>query len=833
MNLCDDENGLFSMEQQMELNKIVSVFGVLLNLSEKNFRDSAFEVMASNFVHRANLIPYLVNMIMTTIYVRPQSIHVMAKLVKQILGYADQEYYELGDFRPCLIRIIVNTLSKSDPFPKHTCVPYFLFHLIDKECLTFRDFAAIAKLYDPMTTISRVAKKWIFCLMAPEVLDANEEFFNEQLAECAEKEENVFLQTVFANYMNEFEELRQNDWMKLRNRRSNDFDCFSRASIIEHDQISYLKHQAQGSLFNFDERIEPSVFLRSSFVQGRPTLVQYAAFCGAAKCFRFLVGSRANLQTSDENGMRLAEFMAAGGRPLILKYLDTMGLESKLLMHLAVVHHHHALFEKLMETQMTDMKVYDNTGLNVMQKAVYANNLKSFLVCYERGMLPQESYKGGNTALHVAAANGNLVLCKVLMMITPYLLNERNNMGRTAMHMAVTSGNDKVVLFFLEQERIQPDIADSNGLTPLHLAAESGIPSIVRLMLSVDVNVNARDGKKGCAPFKLTRPKRKLLPTQQIELIEKDRLRHTRCSRSGRSPLHFAAMNGKAEAAQMLMEHFEVEVNCRNNAGQSPLERAADAGNVSVVKLLLASPKIDVNAADGLGWTALHSACCRGHAEVVKLLLEREDIDVNLRRLPGRSPLHDAADRGNDAVVRLLLNDSRVDINPQDICKNTPLHWCIERKTLETARILLENPKTDVSIANMSGATALHWAVKLNRNDLIELFFRHNELDVNAKDSQGATPLLLAARRGMINIVKQLLAHPDVNVTIADKTGQTPFIAATRQRLTDVANLLRGHVSGRSSTRLVKSAKSTPRLSSICLPRINSSFGSRLNVRLC
>ena len=828
-----DDPAALTPEQRLELNKFMGIFGILLNLSDKTFREAAFEVLASNFVRQARLIPFLVNMIMTTIHVRPQSIHMMAKLVKQILMYVDQDHYELSDFRPCLIRIIVNTLSKNDPFPKHTVVPLFLFHLIDKECLTFRDFAAIAKLYAPMTTISRVAKKWIFCVMAPEVEDANTSFFEEQLAECAEKEENPFLQSVFTNFMNEFEELKANDWQKLKNRRLNDFDCFSSASIIEHDQITYLKHQAQGSLFNFDERIEPSVFARSSFVQARPTLVQYAAFYGAAKCFRFLLTTKANLNLTDENGMKLAEFLAAGGRPLMLKYLGSLGLDSPLLLHLAVVHHHHAFFQKLLDTRLTEMKVYDETGLTCIQKAVYANNLKSFLDCYDRGMLPDEGYKGGNTALHVAAANGNLVLCHVLMMLMPYRLNERNNLGQTPLHMAVASGNDKVVLFFLEQDQIQPDVPDYNGLTPMHVAAEYGIPSIVRLVSSMDVNVNARDGKKGCSPFKLTRPKRKLLPTQQIDLIEKDRIRHKRCSRSGRSPLHFAAMNGMAEAVQILMEHFDSDVNLRNNAGQSPLERAADSGSVGVVKILLENPKIDVNAADGLGWTALHSACCRGYVEIVKLLLAREDIDVNARRLPGRAPLHDAADRGNEEIVQLLLNDPRVDPNPQDIANNTPLHWCIERKTIETAKILLECPKTDVSLHNMSGATPLHWAVKLNRNDLIELFFKHPELDINARDNQGATPLLHAARRGMLAMVQILLTRPDVNVTLADKTGQTPFIAATRQRLTDVANVLRGHVSGRSSTRLVKSAKSTPRLSSICLPRINTAFGSRLNVRLC
>jgi ankyrin repeat protein len=207
------------------------------------------------------------------------------------------------------------------------------------------------------------------------------------------------------------------------------------------------------------------------------------------------------------------------------------------------------------------------TGLNPLQQAISANNLKVFLNCIDRGMNPADGWISGNTALHAAALAGSLEMSRALLLLMPSTLNARDLNGKTPLHQAAASGNEKLVLFFLEQEGILADVSDVDGKTALHVAAETGIGSIVRLILSMEVDANARDGRKGDLMFVRTIPKWKLLPTQEVAMIDRDRARHAKASLSGRTALHLAAMNSKADVVETLLKHYGIDVNCRNNAG--------------------------------------------------------------------------------------------------------------------------------------------------------------------------------------------------------------------------------------------------------------------------
>jgi ankyrin repeat protein len=557
----------FTDEQRADLESCIALEDWLVQITPRNFRQVAFDVLASNFAHRAKLLPYLVSALMTVIHVRVDSIDLLAKLVRHIMDYDDPRWYQVSDLRPSLIRTIANILSFPNPFPQHTAVPHFLRALTSENCLSFRDFAAISRLYDPLSTISETSKKWLFCLFAPEVEEANPKFFIEMQTLCEEKLDDPFLEAVFSHFLESLPDLRKDDWYLLRFHRRNEFDCYSFASILDHDQLNYLAYQAKGSLFDPNERIAPSIFLRSAIVQRHPTLLHYAAFSGAIKCFKFLLAGRANTSVTDEVGTRLADFIVAGGRASFFPYLESLSLDVKRCLHTAIIHHQWGFYERLLTVNLPGMSFITATGANPMQQAISSGNLKVFMDCISRGISPEAGWVGGMTPVHTAALAGSLELSRALLLLMPEKLNVRDGSGRTPLHCAAASGNEKLVLFLLEQEGVFPGVPDVEGKTPLHAAAETGIGSIVRLILSMDVDVNAKDGGRGDVVFARTIPKRKLLPSQEVALIDKDRLRHAKASLSGRSALHLAAMYSKADVVETLLKHYGVDVNCRNNAG--------------------------------------------------------------------------------------------------------------------------------------------------------------------------------------------------------------------------------------------------------------------------
>lgn len=105
------------------------------------------------------------------------------------------------------------------------------------------------------------------------------------------------------------------------------------------------------------------------------------------------------------------------------------------------------------------------------------------------------------------------------------------------------------------------------------------------------------------------------------------------------------------QAASVLIENPETQVEVRTPQDESPLMLAALKGYTEICKQLIARDA-DVNKT---GWTPLHYAATGGHTDVLRLLLDNHAyIDA---ASPNRStPLMMAARYGTDDAVKLLLD---------------------------------------------------------------------------------------------------------------------------------------------------------------------------------
>jgi ankyrin repeat protein len=120
--------------------------------------------------------------------------------------------------------------------------------------------------------------------------------------------------------------------------------------------------------------------------------------------------------------------------------------------------------------------------------------------------------------------------------------------------------------------------------------------------------------------------------------------------REGFTPLHYAAMNGHKDVAELLLAN-KADVNAREKfSGRTPLHYAAYAGHKDMVELLLAN-KADVNARENADWTPLHQAVLNGHKDVVELLLANK-AKVNAKTNNGDTPLRLAHNRDVGELLR-------------------------------------------------------------------------------------------------------------------------------------------------------------------------------------
>ena len=104
--------------------------------------------------------------------------------------------------------------------------------------------------------------------------------------------------------------------------------------------------------------------------------------------------------------------------------------------------------------------------------------------------------------------------------------------------------------------------------------------------------------------------------------------------KSGRTPLHLAAMNGNLEVVRSFMANDFVN----SERQKTVLYGAVFGGNLDMCKLLIEEYKVDVNLSDINGVTPLHIASYFGHLEVCKFLCKHV-MDKNTLDNNGKTPL--------------------------------------------------------------------------------------------------------------------------------------------------------------------------------------------------
>jgi ankyrin repeat protein len=155
----------------------------------------------------------------------------------------------------------------------------------------------------------------------------------------------------------------------------------------------------------------------------------------------------------------------------------------------------------------------------------------------------------------------------------------------------------------------------------------------------------------------------------------------------GTTPLHLAALYGRADAVRVLLA-FHADVSAHDDNGDTPLHLAAAKGWQAVVLLLLAN-RADVNARDAHGATALHAAAFYKQEEMAKLLLARH-AEVEAADDNGDTPLYMAAEAGSVQMAEMLVANHAA-VNARDVANGTPLRAAVFFKHEDVARFLREH----------------------------------------------------------------------------------------------------------------------------------------------
>ncbi|KAJ7582122.1 ankyrin repeat-containing domain protein [Mycena floridula] len=254
------------------------------------------------------------------------------------------------------------------------------------------------------------------------------------------------------------------------------------------------------------------------------------------------------------------------------------------------------------------------------------------------------------TPLSYAAEKGSMKTMRILMQCNDVDPNSQDKHGQTPLHYALQTefwqpAGDSVTLL-LTHPNIQPDCPDYTGRTPLsYAAAEYRNSEMVALLVQrEDVDINSQD-VYGRTPLSYAIEKRNV--DAALHLLNLPGIHANLADRRGITPLMYSAMGGGYDNITLfmrLLNHDAVDRNQLDFQGRTLLMFCAMAWDGEAAEYLLDSYDMDPNAKSKGLQTALSIAAGRPNLEVASLLLSQGDVDCNIRDRHGRTPLYIAVE---------------------------------------------------------------------------------------------------------------------------------------------------------------------------------------------
>ena len=454
---------------------------------------------------------------------------------------------------------------------------------------------------------------------------------------------------------------------------------------------------------------------------GGRNCLHFAAFEGHLNICKMLIYKhKVHLHMTDNDGWTALHCSARSGNCELVAYFAEMGTDIHLktndgrnCLHIAALDEHLNLCKMLIDKHKVDVNVADKRGWTAVHFSAQSGNCQLVAYFAEMGTDVHLKTNDGSNCLNIAAYQGHLNLCKMLIDKHKVDLHMTDNDGWTALHYSAQSGNCELVAYFAEMG-IDIHLKTNDGRNCLHIAALKGHLNLCKMLIDkhkVDVNV---------------------------------------ADKRGWTAVHFSAQSGNCQLVAYFAE-MGTDIHLKANDGNNCHNIAAFQGHLSLCKMLMDKHKIDLHMSNNDGWTALHYSAQRGNSEVVAYFAEM-GTDICLKTNDGTNCLQIAALQGHFNLCKMLIDKHLVDLHMTDNYGWTELHCSAQSGNCELVAYFAEMG-TDIHLKTADGRNCLHIAALKGHLNLCKMLIDKHNVDVNVADKRGWTAVLFSAQSGNCELV--------------------------------------------------------------------------------
>ncbi len=258
----------------------------------------------------------------------------------------------------------------------------------------------------------------------------------------------------------------------------------------------------------------------------------------------------------------------------------------------------------------------------------------------------------------------------------------------TALHYAAAKGDVNAINTLIRDYGADKEAQNKDGLTPLHVAAQLGkVAALNALIADHHANIEAQNNK-GATPLILAAAYNQVAA---LNALITDHHANTEArSKDGITALHYAAGNGHKEALNALIVIHKANKEAAGGNGGTPLHYAASNGMVAALNTLITDHQVIREPQNKFGNTPLHYAAQNDYAAAINALINDHHANKEAQNKGGDTPLHLAAVWGQVAAINVLIKDHHVNTEAQNNNGNTPLEGAIRFCKAAAATKLLE-----------------------------------------------------------------------------------------------------------------------------------------------
>jgi ankyrin repeat protein len=433
-------------------------------------------------------------------------------------------------------------------------------------------------------------------------------------------------------------------------------------------------------------------------------------------------------------------------------------------------------------------------------------------------------YSALSSPLHIAAGEGHVQLCSVLLEHRQVDIEACNGGGATVLHLAAEYGHVDVVKLLLNRGANVAALS-SRGETPLHFAVKNGHRLVCSILLDRGADVSSAT-PAGVTPLHVAARSGGI---DVCQLLLERGADVNRCDHHGNTALHDAVQfaihsRGLSESAQdrhglelcqRLLESGAL-VDAAGGDGKTALHTAAQYGLSSICSMLLGKGA-STSAIDNKGQTALHLAAQYGfsdvHTDILCVCYCGEDSIQAVRKKMSQSEKNapdsrrDDGDPGDGSESPLMEEEKasskqggiksgmkksvKADLGKQQTQRNTGAHDDAIMPAAYTDSIAVDRQVLDfIGVVRSEYIEILDMLLRSSASNSVAV------AAINlARTVDGATPLHLAAQAGFTEAFLPLLKY-GANPSIADREGRTPIECARDDGVRSVLSAATGLIAG-------------------------------------